>query len=557
MKTTFLLFLLMLGGSASRVMAQTAWVQAMSGGTQSQASTIATDASGNSYVGGSFTGTITISGTVLQAATTVAIGAYLAKYSPQGALLWVRQPTVPGALSRLWVESVAVDGSGNVIMGGTFSGGAWTLGNVTLAGHPAGALYGQGFVAKLDPAGTISWAQAAVDTGSQGRIGAVAVDASGTVYAAGGFTGSSPAAFIKKYSAAGVLQPMAANSVPGGTGSITISGLAVSPNGQRLAMAGWLLEGSITLQAATGSTPALVVSTPGGTSSVGFVAGYSAAGVGQWVQTLACGSNNRARLQRVVAAGSDFLTCGLFTGMATIGTGPGVSVPGAANYSNGFVARLDGQGTVQWARGIQSTSYVEAWDVAADGNGNAYIAGNFMGQLAAAAGGLSNAGGSDAYLLVYGPQGSLLSAQRDGGVGQEFFTAVALTAAGQPRVGGYYTFGAGSIAGASLPTVNFNTAFVASLATTVLATSSARNLAAFTVAPVPARSGEAWQLAVASSSRAGMVRVVDVLGREMCRQVFSAHETTISVPTAGLAPGHYVLQVLSPSGVATRRVAVE
>jgi hypothetical protein len=561
MKAAFLFLLLVLGG-AGTIGAQTPWVQALSGGAQSSAATIAVDANDNSYVGGNFTGTVTIGGTVLQSATTTSFGAYLAKFSPQGALLWVRQATVPGSYSRVGIESVTVDASGNVIVGGTFSGGAWTLGTVTLPAHPAGVLYSQGFVAKLDASGTTSWARAAVDAGLQGTIGAIAVDASGTVYAAGSFNGSNSSyasAFIQKYTAGGVAQAIAANTMPGGTGSITISGLAVSANGQQLALAGWLLGGSVTLQAATGSIPALVVSSLGSSSSVGFVAGYTSAGVGQWVQTLASGSASRARLLRVVAAGSDFLACGSYTGTATIGTAPVLSVPGSATYSSGLVARFDGQGAVQWVRGIQGNNYIEAFDIAADANGNAYVAGSFGGQLAATAGSLSSAGGFDPYLLAYSPQGGLLSAQRDGGSGEEFFTAVALTAAGQPRVAGYYTFGVGRIAGVSLPVVSSNTAFVARLATTVLATASANSTASFTVFPVPARSGQIWQLTIAPALAAsgGVVRVLDMMGREVRRQALPARETAVGVPTAGLAPGHYLLQVLGSNGLSVHGVLVE
>ncbi|MDQ2770230.1 MAG: T9SS type A sorting domain-containing protein [Bacteroidota bacterium] len=559
MKTLFLCLLLVLGSGAGRVMGQTPWVQAMSGGTQSNAASIATDATGNTYVGGSFTGTLTIAGTVLQAATTTAFGAYIAKYNPQGALLWVRQPTVPGASSRLGVESVVVDGSGNVLMGGTFSGDAWTLGNVTLPAHPAGALTSQGFVAKLDPAGSISWARAAVDASRRGTIDAVAVDASGTVYAAGSFNGSLASAFIQQYSAAGVLQTSPASPMPGGTGSLTITGLAISANGQQLALAGWLLGGSVTLQAAAGPAPALVVSTPGSNSSVGFVAGYRPNGEAQWVQTVACGPNNRARLTRVVATGSDFLACGVYGSAAIIGTSPVLTLPGSATYSSGLLARFSSLGAVQWAQGIQGSSYTEAWDVAADANGNAYVVGAFSGQLAATAGGLSSAGGFDPFLLVYAPQGGLLSAQRDGGTNQEFFTGVALTPAGQPRVAGYYTFGTGQIAGASLPSVSSNTVFVAGLANLVLATALTRRTAAFTVFPVPARSGDDLQLNIPAvqTAQSSIVRILDVQGREVRRQVLPAKTVAVAVSTTGLQPGRYILQVLSADGIATRGVVVE
>ena len=73
--------------------------------------------------------------------------------------------------------------------------------------------------------------------------------------------------------------------------------------------------------------------------------------------------------------------------------------------------------------------------------------------------------------------------------------------------------------------------------------------------PVPAH--DALHLRLAPGSGPLRVALLDVLGREVLTQSAAAGQTALTLPTAGLPPGAYLLRVAYPSGPVLRRVAVE
>lgn len=68
---------------------------------------------------------------------------------------------------------------------------------------------------------------------------------------------------------------------------------------------------------------------------------------------------------------------------------------------DGFLRKLDSEGNEIWSRQFGTAEHEQAWAVAADGDGNAYVAGNTPGSFAA-----PNVGGSDVFLIKYNPSGS-------------------------------------------------------------------------------------------------------------------------------------------------------
>jgi hypothetical protein len=119
------------------------------GGDEGRA--VATDAAGNVYVTGYFSGTVDFDPSAADAALTAAGGqdVFVAKYTAAGALVWVRQ--LGGQFSTA-ATGIAVDSSGNVYTTGSFAGtvdfdpGAGTA-NLTAAGKS------DVFVLKLDAGG--------------------------------------------------------------------------------------------------------------------------------------------------------------------------------------------------------------------------------------------------------------------------------------------------------------------------------------------------------------------------------------------------------------------
>ena len=88
-------------------------------------------------------------------------GNYLAivKLDPQCHVLWAKQMGAYGA--ALFLSAVAVDGSGDVILGGSFrtSSGFPGMGEVDFGTGPVAAPFTSAFVLKLDPSGATRWAK--------------------------------------------------------------------------------------------------------------------------------------------------------------------------------------------------------------------------------------------------------------------------------------------------------------------------------------------------------------------------------------------------------------
>src|SRR5439155_13529664 len=86
-----------------------------------EAHAVAVDSSGNVLVGGSFTGTVDFGGGPTQALGGGQSDVFVVKYAPTGAYLWAR---TFGGTSFDSCSGLAVDGSGNVVVTGTFTGAA-------------------------------------------------------------------------------------------------------------------------------------------------------------------------------------------------------------------------------------------------------------------------------------------------------------------------------------------------------------------------------------------------------------------------------------------------
>lgn len=127
------------------------WLRAIGGSGADQATAVARDAAGNLYVSGTFSGTIEFGGQTLT--STGNTDAFLAKYTANGALVWVRQAKANTSTGGVAGLAVAVDAEGNAYLAGQFSGNVMTIG--------ADLFYDtddvSGFVAKFSTAGQMQW----------------------------------------------------------------------------------------------------------------------------------------------------------------------------------------------------------------------------------------------------------------------------------------------------------------------------------------------------------------------------------------------------------------
>jgi hypothetical protein len=308
---------------------------------------IATDASGNSYVTGTFNGTVSFGSTSLTS-TSNTDDIFVLKIDTNGNLLWVQQIVGDGT-DR--VRGIAFDNSGNSYLTGSFTG-VLTFGAATITADGTDI-----FTIKLDNLGAVVWAFKAGGTGADAGLD-IAVDASGNAYITGtvgasptfvGTLGSiSPSGsglgedmFYARYNTNGSLawvRLITSNSNEVGLG------IAVANSGNIY------LTGRFRATLNFGGTSLTTLS---GSDDI-FVVKYDlSTGTLQWVVQAGGNVNNDAgndisldNLENVYITG---LVSGAFATTVTFGTGGG-AVSFMPNAVDIFVAQYDVNGNFTWVR---------------------------------------------------------------------------------------------------------------------------------------------------------------------------------------------------------------
>ena len=142
---------------------------------------VAADATGNVYAAGSFTGNFTWGGKTITNTNKTSL--WLAKFNPQGNIIWLRKAGFSNNIFRL--RDISVSPSGTVFLGGDFWGGATlgtqplSVGNVTT-----------GFAAQFDSSGAFAWADAYGQPSSSISIFDIFTDDQENLYLTGSLSGA-------------------------------------------------------------------------------------------------------------------------------------------------------------------------------------------------------------------------------------------------------------------------------------------------------------------------------------------------------------------------------
>jgi hypothetical protein len=167
------------------------WTEQLGTSSKDLSYSVVLDSSGNAFISGYTEGN-------LGGTNTVYDDAFLAKYDPDGTLLWIEQL---GTSDYDESFSVAVDASGNAFISGLTEG---SLGGTNVGSRDA-------FLSKYDPAGNLLWTEQ-LGTNEHEKSWSVAVDASGNAFISGNTYGSLGGtnaglddAFLAKYDTAGNL----------------------------------------------------------------------------------------------------------------------------------------------------------------------------------------------------------------------------------------------------------------------------------------------------------------------------------------------------------------
>lgn len=548
------LYLLLLSLAAPARAQTAAWQQALAfaqpATAQSQTYATATNAAGEVYVAGSFTGTITLGATTLTTAGDM--DAFVAKWSPAtSTFTWALRAGGPDADAAY---SLAVQGS-NVYVTGSYGAAGAAFGTTALTSY--GGL--DMFVARLTDAGTsasFGWVRhaggATNDVGRSVAVLGTSVYVGGFYYLPnttatatfGAFSLSSQGdvdGYVTKLTDTGATTDFVWALPLQGTRTDAVNSIAATATG---------LYAAGSFSSATLQFGPLQLSNP--TGQDGFVARLNDAGTTAsfaWVQGVAGTSSDY--LYTVAASGSSVYVAGAF-GSSSIAVGS-TTLTQTGIYT-AFVAKLtdtNTAGTFQWARQLGNGQTASITKLLAQGS-NVFMAGSFSSPTLAVGGTtLALAGSYDGFVarLTDGTGGPAFAwALAAGGPGYDIADALALSPTGALYVGGvlYHTaiFGSLSTTGAS----SSGNAYLAGLQdASLLATTPASAGAGLRLYPNPAAGSATLSGAAAGTA----VHVFDALGR--CVATATADAAGAAALPAGLAPGVYVVR----AGASTMRWAVE
>jgi len=350
---------------------------------------IAIDGNGNMYVTGRFRGTVDFdpgAGTANLTQRNTLNDIFIASYDASGGYRWAfNVGSTTGTAGDNTGLSIAVDGSGNVVVSGLFQG--------TMDFNPgtgSAILTSSGwstFVARYDSAGGYLWA---FNLGTYSNRNDVAIDASGNVVVVGTFSGtfdfnpgtgtanlttttgkgknaSSPLGmYVAKYSPSGAYQWAFKIS---NQYQVLCSAVDIDGNGN-IYVTGTFGEFASTVDFNPGTGTANL------TGYATFVAKYSSAGAYVWAFKIGATSPTSQRIA-VDDSGNVALT-GTFTSTIDVDPGSGTTnlVARGTNNSNVFVARYNASGSYLWAF-TPSLGYGNGVHI--DGSGNIYVIGSFSG----------------------------------------------------------------------------------------------------------------------------------------------------------------------------------
>ena len=154
------------------------WAKSMGGSGMETGYSVATDASNNVYVTGTFaSSTITVGSTVLTNAGSSNI--FLVKYDINGNILWAKRE---GGIGSDIGYSLTIDASYNIYLTGYFTSSTLSFGSIVLSNSGGQDM----FIVKYNNSQNVLWAKNSIGTGTD-YASSIAIDVSGFIYVTGYF----------------------------------------------------------------------------------------------------------------------------------------------------------------------------------------------------------------------------------------------------------------------------------------------------------------------------------------------------------------------------------
>jgi len=315
----------------------------------------AIDQGGNLWLGGYFYGVIDLDpGTEEFLISSVGeTDLFLAKYNPEGELLWAGQF---GSLSHESGGHIAIDSSGKIYFGGNFSG--------TIDLDPGPEEYevepigNDSFICTLDSLGNFIKAGHFEGSGNI-IINALKIDAEGNLWCGGSFGETvdiDPGEEVFILESPGSVSCFLVKSDPqgnfitalsyGGVEDIAIENLVFNSLGSML------VTGNYTNNADFDPGPEAYTLNAVGLNDC-YVLSLDKDGIFNWVANVS-GESNESGLDIAVDGYNNVYVTGYFYGIIDVDPGEGSFQMQSAGESNGFMLKLDNEGNFIWAKQLRS-----------------------------------------------------------------------------------------------------------------------------------------------------------------------------------------------------------
>ncbi len=377
-------------------------VSAGDGSNVDQCYGIATDSQGNAYWAGSVRGTSEFGcGTITTGSNTAGV---LAKYDPAGNCLWVRSVLV--TFDDALAYNIAIDAEDRIYITGSYNGTADFSDDITLGSYVGDDI----FLARYDVDGTCLWARRAGSSSNDEARG-IAVSPEGDVFITG-FVGGSTVRFdplqitnnnqrqifVASYDSTGTLNWAKIST-----------GLGQSKSARSISVANDRLFVTGQFSFAVGEFDGLSISNTSN-SGKAFVMACDLDGNALWANSYGSGDHEGMGIS-ADTLGNVFMVGRLWGSMYL----PDDTLVSVSSNDDFMILKFDADGNYQWGKSTGSTQRDLSWSAAADGQGNAYVAVQFLATVDFFGTSLSSSGGEDIAILKMDSEGDVVWAKKAGG----------------------------------------------------------------------------------------------------------------------------------------------
>jgi hypothetical protein len=368
------------------------WAKGFGGTGSDYPGDIKTDAEGNIYVCGTFSGTATFGNQVM--VSNGGMDAFLAKLDPSGNLIWIRKA---GGAQDDEAFVLDITRHGNIYMTGYFGGNAAFFANQTLTGHGNNDV----FLAKYSSSGTPLWARVAGSSGTDKGY-TVCSGKNEEVFMACYFTGAA------EFDSAHTLVSRGAEDVAvarySGSGELKWVKHFGGPTADYPFEMGRDSKGNVYLTGYfTGSSAFDHINlTSKGGQDIFLVKLSGGSGAVEWAKR-AGGSQTDAGNSLVIDGNDNVYISGYIFGIDCDFDNTTLIAEG---YYDPFIARYNGSGNVVFALRMGGSTYDTGLDLACDAQNNVYSSGLFTTEAVFGTHVLVSSGAFEYYVAKLNPGGA-------------------------------------------------------------------------------------------------------------------------------------------------------